>query len=153
MNVFSSSIAMRRSVERHPFFGHAGGSVRSKEKCTMSRKRQARGGPAGHLPGWAGHSQVLLRDEVVGAVLPAVLLDGDPGDCRLYRRHYLSVPIGREIQSEIQSWSDLMLLLTAHPVKGSAVFRSVTVSSSCRAFLHSSFYSSWKLRSYIAYLG
>lgn len=35
---FSSSIAMRRSAERHPFSGHAGGSVRSKEKCTMSRK-------------------------------------------------------------------------------------------------------------------
>ena len=35
---FSVSIAMRRSLERHPFFGHAGGSVRSKEKCTMSRK-------------------------------------------------------------------------------------------------------------------
>lgn len=119
------------------------------------QKRQARGGPAGHLPGWAGHSQVLLRDEVVGAVLPAVLLDGDPGDCRLYRRYYLSVPVGREIQPEIQSWSDLMLFLAALPVKGSAVFHSVTVSSSssCRAFLCSSFYSSWKSRSYIACLG
>lgn len=102
---------------------------------------------------WKAHC--LPGHEVVGAVLSAVLLDGDPGDCRLYRRHYLSVPVGREIQPEIQSWSDLTRFLAALPVKGSAAFHSATVfsSSSCRASLCSSFYSSWRLRSYIACLG
>lgn len=40
-------------------------------EVNYEQKRQARGGPVGHLPGRTGHSQVLPGDEVVGAVLPA----------------------------------------------------------------------------------